>query len=143
VNTRDSFQRLLRPFGRLEHAHQGDNAIVRRLGLLCGRAQLRQSSAPRVGVLRTVPHVPAKKQLGGQLRGEGDPTAEHAHDALLGVPVGANAAGGIVDRRVAGQPLGAQYPWERWVLFTSRSISSSVKPASLRASLAIEIGTTS
>src|SRR5262249_50732656 len=143
VNTRNSFQRLPRAFGRLEHAHEGDDAIVRRLGLLCRRAQLRQSPAPRVGVLRTIPHVPAKEQLGGQLRSEGDPAAEHAHDALLGVPVVANASGGTADGQVPGQPFGAQSTWERWVLFTSRSISSSVKPASLRASLAIEIGTTS
>src|SRR5438309_227750 len=143
VDADDALERLPRTPRVLEHLHEGDHCVVRGRRLLRGCPQLGQPPAPEIGVLRAVPDVAAEQQLGGQLGRQRDPAAEHAHHALLGVPVVADPPRGVVDGEVAGEAVRAQYTCERCVLLMSRSISSSVKPASLRASLAIEIGTTS
>ena len=110
----------------------------------CAGARNSGAAAPQIGVLSAVPHVPAEEQLGGQLGGQRDPAAHGAHHALFDVAIVPDESGRRLDGEVAGERvIRHQYTGERCVALISRSISSSVNPARRRASLAMEIGTSS
>src|SRR5262249_59536949 len=68
-----------------------------------GGGRTGKAEAPEDGVVGEVPHVTAERQLGAELGGECDPTAERAHHPLLGVAIVADAAGRRLDGEAASQ----------------------------------------
>jgi hypothetical protein len=105
VDADDPLDALLRRLRRFQQRHELDEGRARRLRLVGGRAQLREPPAPRVRVLRALPHVPSEQELHGQLGRERDPAAQDAHEPLLGVAVVPDAGRGGLDRELAGERM--------------------------------------
>jgi hypothetical protein len=95
----------LRRLRRLERVHEGDEPLVGGLRLLGMGAQLGQAAPQGVGVLGIVPDVAPHEELGGDLRGEGEPAAHDPHHPLGGVAVMPDQTSGVLDGMRAVQRI--------------------------------------
>jgi hypothetical protein len=91
---------VVRTLQRVHHPRQ--RRAGRRRGLR-PLAQLEQAPAEQVRVLGVVPDVAPEQELGRDLRGQGDPTAQDAHEALDRVAVVGHHSRRVLDGEVAGE----------------------------------------